>query len=208
MAWCTTSCRERIPRQNMAQISYYSMMSQTRVDNMSWQSWRPWFQQLVCATRMGEVCNLNLSANIQLRFSQWSARYDTVLVAAEMLIIVYTKETAYSGLYTCFHKYLVSTRCAKGSDGFIIVLKVDVGHEYMQTSDDSEICDNGMLDAPKVSDMLSIAESLWANNVTMNRRADAWCSNKVLHWFGTMGDTCAVYRAVKKCSTTLIWIVS
>ena len=49
-----------------------------------------------------------------------------------MLIIVYTKETAYSGLYTCFHKYLVSTRCAKGLDGFIIVLKVDVGHEYMQ----------------------------------------------------------------------------
>ena len=76
-----------------------------------------------------------------------------------MLINVFTKETA-SVLYTCSHKYLVNTCCAKGLDGFIIVLKVDVGHEYMQTSDDSVICDNGMLDAPKVSDMLSIAESL------------------------------------------------
>ena len=46
------------------------------------------------------------------------------------------------------------------------------GPRIYANSDDSEICDNGMLDAPKVSDVLSIAESLRVNNVTMNRRAD------------------------------------
>ena len=138
MAWRTTSHCARIstPKYGSNKLLFDDESNirrwiKLRIDNMSWQSWRPWFQQLVHATRMGEVRNLNLSAIIQLRFSQWSARYDTVFVAAEMLINVFTKETA-SVLYTCSHKYLVNTCCAKGLDGFIIVLKVDVGHEYMQ----------------------------------------------------------------------------